>query len=99
MLSISRIVITMILTRVTDGSSKLRGQLIGKRNTDILKAHGSKCQRRCRIELMSGRVYGFASLQVHGIFGVVTVLPGFEVQRKMDPANSGTGTWVEAARV
>lgn len=48
MLNISRIVITMILTRVTDGSSILRCQLVG-RNTVILRAHCSKCQRSCRI--------------------------------------------------
>ena len=37
MLSISRIVITMILTRVTDGSSILRGQFVG-RNTRYSKS-------------------------------------------------------------
>lgn len=86
MLSISRIVITMILTRVTDGSSILRGQFIGKRNTVILKAYGSKCQRRCRIDVREAIRFCIApgSLDIENLAVFVVVRSAAEI----DPGDS-----------
>ena len=68
MLRITRIVITMIFTRVTAGSSILRGQLrkIERRNVVILRAHCYRCQRRCRIGVEE--LYGFPARQVRANF-------------------------------